>query len=188
MVADILVLRCRSGGAEPADQAWTETAELREVRPELAWGFDDRISQWFITNPDLVLGELQADQNAGYGRTVRVEWPDDAEPVEQALAVAAGRIVAAAKACGRWWDPPAAVPVAGDLGIQPRADGRKELSFHLVDGAVMQVQEGLLLPVAVRGNQLAELAALIRLRDAAVGLLDAETHYDRGEADLAPPG
>ena len=72
------------------------------------------------------------------------------------------------------------------IGIPDREDGRKERSFHLVGGTVGQVQDGQLVPIAARGKELAELAALIRLRDAAVTLLDAEADYSLDDESLAP--
>ena len=77
-------------------------------------------------------------------------------------------------------------PDAGAVGIPQRADGRKERSFHLIDGAVHQVQDGRLVPAGKTGKELRELAALIRLRDAAVDLLDAEADHGRADESLAP--
>ncbi|HVB46454.1 MAG TPA: tyrosine-type recombinase/integrase [Streptosporangiaceae bacterium] len=187
VVADILVLRRRDGQGEPADQAWIETSQLSDIRPELPWMYDERISQWFVTNPRMVLGELHPERAAGYGRTVRVDWPAEAPPIEQALAETARRLAARARAGGLIWNPPPTqIPAAGDLGVPQRADGRKEQSFHLADGTVVQVRDGLLIPAGKQGKELAELTALIRLRDAAAGLLDAEADYERSEESLAP--
>ena len=187
VVADILVFRRRDreGPAPGAD--WAGTVPLYEAFPEARWGYEDRVSRWFITRPAAVLGELRPDHAAQYGRTVRVDRPADAGRLEDALAGAASRLVRDATAGGLIWEPsPAVVPEAGAVGIAQRADGRKELSFHLIDGAVVQVQDGDLVPAGKPGKELGELAALIRLRDAATGLLDAEADHRRGEESLAP--
>ncbi len=187
VVTDILVLRRRDGREPPSSQAWIETVLLAETHPAHQWTYDDRVNQWFVTHPGMVLGEFRPDHAARYGRTVRVDRPADARPVEEALADTAKGLVAGARSLGLAWDLPAAVvPDAGDVGIPQRADGRKELSFHLIGGAAFQVRDGALVPAGRQGKELAELTALIGMRDAAVELLDAEADYGRGEESLAP--
>lgn len=187
VVADIVVLRRRDAGSPPVGADWIETIPLCEALPGLSWGYDDRVSRWFVTHPGAVLGEFRPDHAAQYGRTVRVDRPEDAGPLEDMLAEAASQLVARARASRLTWELPAAVvPEAGQTGIPQRADGRKERSFHLIDGAVVQVQEGALVPAGKPGKELGELTALIRLRDAAVGLLDAEADHGRDEESLAP--
>jgi len=62
------------------------------------------------------------------------------------------------------------------------ADGRKEGSFHVIDGALHRVTSGHLAPV--RAHQ--ELRALVGLRDLAVHLLDAESNMHTPDAQIAP--
>ena len=124
---------------------------------------------------------------AQFGHTIRVDRPADAGPVERDVAAIAGRLVASARARGLTWAAQASpVPEAGDVGIIQRADGRKEQSFHLIDGVVFQVRDGELIPSGKQGKELAELTSLIRLRDAAVDLLDAEADHGRGDESLVP--
>ena len=187
VVTDILVLRRRTGDAPPAGMDWTGTVRLADACPGHPWGYEDRVNEWFVTHPATVLGEFRPDHAAQYGRTVRVDRADDAGPLDEALAEAASRLISGARSRGLAWEPPAVlVPDAGSLGIPQRADGRKERSFHLAGGAVCQVQDGSLVPVSKPGKELSELTALIRLRDAAVSLLDAEADHDRSEESLAP--
>lgn len=63
------------------------------------------------------------------------------------------------------------------------ADGRKEGSFHLIDGKMHRVEAGTL--VAVRGS--AELAALVSLRDLALNLLELESDTSTPDAAIAVP-
>src|SRR5262249_53428865 len=122
-----------------------------------------------------------------YGRTLRVDRPDGAEPVGDALISAGKALADTAKSRGLGWDPPPTVALEpGDTGIPQRADGRKENSFHLDGGSVVQVRDGLLVPAGRAGKEQAELAALIRLRDATIELLDAEADYGLGEQSLGP--
>ena len=187
VVTDIVVLRRRDRDSPPSDPDWIETIPLFEAVPEHRWAYEDRISRWFVAHPAAVLGEFRPDHAARYGRTVRVDRPEGVGPVEDALAGAGRELVARAKASGLTWKPSAVVvPEAGRVGIPQRADGRKERSFHLIDGSVVQVQDGGLVPAGKPGKELAELTALVWLRDAAAGLLDAEADHGRSEESLAP--
>jgi len=205
-LADILVLRRRDtgtpddggtpdGGSTSFEEGtpvggadWMDTVPLSEAVRGRQWGYQDRVNRWFVAHPSAVLGELRPDHAALYGRTVRVDRPAGAGPLGEALADATRRLVTSARERGLTWSPPAiVVPDAGRVGIPERADGRKERSFHLTgSGAACQVQDGVLVPVASQGRELAELTALIRLRDTAVSLLDAEADHDRGEDSLTP--
>lgn len=83
--------------------------------------------------------------------------------------------------------PMSARPVIGgqDLSDVPLTDaeGRKEGSFHILDGDVHQVQLGTLTPMPKAGK---ELRALIGLRDAVMDLLDLECDPDLPGASIAP--
>jgi N12 class adenine-specific DNA methylase len=187
VVADILVLRRRDASSPPADADWIETVPLLDAVPGPMWHYDDHINQWFAAHPATVLGDIRPDHAVQYGRTVRVDQPADAAPVEAAVTQAGHRLVAHAQARGLTWDPDAAsVPEAGSVGLPQRADGRKERSFHLIEGSVCQVQDGELVPSGHPGKEQRELTALIRLREAAVSLLDAEADHSRSEESLAP--
>src|SRR5262249_36768651 len=119
--------------------------------------------------------------------TIQVVRPKGAEPLANDIAEAIRGLTASAKARELTWQPqPGLITDVGQLGIPQRADGRKERSFHLIDGAACQVQDGILVPVGARGKELAELTALIRLRDIATSLLDAEADHGRSEESLRP--
>ncbi len=185
VVADILVLRRRAADHPGSEPGWTEAVRLCDAYPEQSWQYQDHVNQWFVTNPRMILGEMRPDHAARYGRTMQVSRPDDAIPLAEALAEAAAALAASAEETGLTWEPGTApVTDVSALGISQRADGRKERSFHLIGGTVCQVQDGDLVPVAARGKDLSELAELIRLRDAAAGLLDAEADHDRGDDSL----
>lgn len=187
VMTDILVLRSRVGGG-PADVAgWIETVRLCDAMPGCGWQYEDRVNQWFVSHPPFVLGELRPDHAAQYGRTVRADRAEDAGPVEDAIEEAGRGLIAGAETRGLTWAPRVAVvPDAGGPGIPQRADGRKERSFHLIGGTVCQVVDGELVPAGRPGKEQRELTALIRLRDAAAGLLDAEADHGRSEGSLAP--
>jgi N12 class adenine-specific DNA methylase len=185
VVTDILVLRRRTSSDPGTEPDWLGTTRLCEVEAEQAWTYEDRVNEWFLAHPAMVLGELRPDRAAQYGRTVQVVRAAGAAPPADALAEAIQGVTADAKTRELTWQPQPALAIdASQLGIPQRADGRKEQSFHLIDGAVCQVHNGVLVSVGARGKELAELTALIRLRDAATSLLDAEADYGRSEESL----
>ncbi|MDN5758767.1 MAG: methyltransferase type 11, partial [Tomitella sp.] len=79
--------------------------------------------------------------------------------------------------------PPRPVPAMEMDVAFTDAEGRKERSFHEIDGTVYAVTCGTLDPV-VRPSR--ELRSLIGLRDAAVRLVDLEADTDLPDADLCP--
>jgi N12 class adenine-specific DNA methylase len=184
VVADILVLRRRTAADSEQEPDWAEAVRLRDADPAQEWEYADHINRWFVSHPRLVLGDLRPDGAAQYGRTLQVHLPDCAAQLPGALAGATAALVTRAQETGLTWTPADQPADLSELGIPQRADGRKERSFHLVGGAVCQVQDGDLVPVQARGTT-SELAALIRLRDATIALLDAEADHDRGDDTLS---
>jgi N12 class adenine-specific DNA methylase len=177
-VADILVLRRRRPDDDPTPQRdqWIATA---------ASVADQQVNSYLLAHPQMVLGELAEDRAPRYGRTLRVDARPDDPPLPVALAAAGRAIVEHAGESGRTWriDAGASPITAESAPFELRADGRKEGSFHLVDGVVHEVIEAQLVPVARPGK---ELPKLIELRDAVLELLDAETDHSRPDAELEP--
>jgi len=177
-VADILVLRRRRPDDDPTPQRdqWIATA---------ASVADQQVNSYLLAHPQMVLGELAEDRAPRYGRTLRVDARPDDPPLPVALAAAGRAIVEHADESGRTWriDAGASPITAESAPFELRADGRKEGSFHLIDGAVHEVIEAQLVPVARPGK---ELPKLIALRDAVLELLDAETDHSRPDAELEP--
>ena len=178
-LADILVLRRRRPD-DPRDE--NEATKWYLTGPTVA---GQRINEYFLANPQMVLGELGEDRVPRYGRTLRVDARPDDPPFETVLATASQAIVEGAESVGRTWHvDTGAVPITAETApFELRADGKKEGSFHLVDGVVHEVVESKLTPVARSGK---ELPKLIALRDATLALLDAEADHARPDADLGP--
>ena len=177
-LTDILVLRRRRPGDPlmPGHDQWIATAVSVA---------DQQVNAYLLANPAMVLGELAEDSAPRYGRTLRVDARPDDPPLPAALATAGRAIVEQAEQAGRTWriDVGAAPITAQSAPFELRADGRKEGSFHLVDGAVYEVVDAQLAPVSRPGK---ELPKLVALRDAVLELLDAEADHGRPDADLAP--
>jgi N12 class adenine-specific DNA methylase len=192
VVTDILVLRRRDRESandldgDPANEPeWLHVARLCDIDPGQQWLPEDFINQWFVNHPSMVLGTIRPDHAARYGRTLRVDRPPGAAPLAAAFAGATKTLTAMARAQGLTYQPLApATSGIESLAIPQRADGRKERSFHLIDGMVWQVQDGVLVPGQARGKEPSELAALIRLRDATTTLLDAEADHNRTDSSL----
>ena len=177
-LVDVLVLRRRRAD-EPrrADQdTWMKTA---------ASVGGQHVNEYLLANPQMVLGELAEDNAPRYGRTLRVNSRPDDPPVEKAFAAASRTIIEQAVEAGRIWrvDAGASPITAESAPFKLRADGRKEGSFHLVDGVVHEVVDAQLILVERPGK---ELPKLIALRDAVLALLDAEASHSRPDAELAP--
>ncbi len=71
VVTDILVLRRRDGDQPPHAPDWTGTTKLCDACPGHPWAYDDRINQWFVTHPGMVLGEIRPDHAAAPSRCGR---------------------------------------------------------------------------------------------------------------------
>ncbi|HTJ66701.1 MAG TPA: DUF6349 family protein [Actinospica sp.] len=178
-LTDVLVLRRRRPD-EPRDEnnrpTWIKTGLTVGQQP---------INEYFLANPRMVLGELAEDRAPRYGRTLRVDPRPDDPPLPLALTSAGEQIVERAGERGRTWRVVSGVaPISAETApFELRADGKKEGSFHLVEGVVHEVIDAKLTPVARAGT---ELPKLVALRDAVVGLLDAEADHSRPDADLEP--
>ncbi|MER7166723.1 hypothetical protein ABT336_11760 [Micromonospora sp. NPDC000207] len=188
-LTDVLILRKRGAGDPSGYLGW------RDSQP--ADGFPGQsVNACFGDGRGLILGTLGADRAAQYGRTLRVDRDGGADPV----AVAADMVKAGAgfadlaRSEGLAYAVVDTVPSAPAVPLAD-SEGRKEGSFHLVDGQAWQVQHGKLTPVtrAVRGearpvggDTLRELSALIGLRDLALELAAAESDPATTDGALEP--
>jgi N12 class adenine-specific DNA methylase len=176
VLADILIVRRRDTDS-PLDDSWMEVSEVPTVPGQYA-------NDYFLQHPENVLGEFEQGRAARYGHTLAVKAPEG-QDLAAALGEAFDGITAAARDAGRDWRVAiGAQPFTEEsLPFPVREDGRKEGSFHLVDGKPHEVIDGELVAVARAGK---ELPKLIVLRDAALKLIEAETDHDTPDAQLDP--
>ncbi|MEV6147036.1 DEAD/DEAH box helicase family protein [Streptomyces sp. NPDC051992] len=176
VLADILIVRRRDTDG-PLDDSWMEVSEIPTVSGQYA-------NNYFLEHPENVLGEFEQGRAAQYGHTLAVK-PPEGQDLAAALGTAFDGITAAARDAGRDWRVAVgAQPFTEDtLPFPVREDGRKEGSFHLVDGKAHEVVDGELVAVERAGK---ELPKLIALRDATVKLIEAETDHDTPDAQLDP--
>jgi N12 class adenine-specific DNA methylase/cell pole-organizing protein PopZ len=189
VVTDIVVLRKPRPDEADDDRGraqWVEASAVADLGGEF-------VNRWIQANPGMVLGSMRRHSARGrFGHAIEVVPPDDVPKGAQCAHWVAERVrevgqqlAQRARQDGWVWD---ADPEPGPdtTGIQLEdAQGRKERSFHLVDGRVCQVRRGALVPVQVK-RDLDELRALIGLRDATVALLDAEADHRCPDEELEP--
>ncbi|MFF3127796.1 hypothetical protein ACFVRD_37130 [Streptomyces sp. NPDC057908] len=176
VLADILIVRRRDTDG-PVDDSWMEVTEVPTVSGQY-------VNDYFHAHPEHVLGEFEQGRAAQYGHTLAVKPPED-QDLTAALGAAFDSITAAARTAGREWRVAVgAQPFTEDtLPFPVREDGRKEGSFHLVEGKPHEVIDGELVAVERAGK---ELPKLIALRDAALKLIEAETNHDTPDEQLEP--
>lgn len=185
-VADIVVLRKnttrpRSGWtapARPVDEAGIyssfapQRSSSRFGSPYYGQQQDRsaKVHQYWADQPAHVAGTIEATGN--FHNPIKVTTDDIPAAVDAARAALAVTVAATPM-----FDHEIVLDTAG----LEDADGRKEGSFHIVDGAVVRVDGGKLAPVKASK----ELHALVVLRDLTVRLLDAESDPHAPEASMA---
>lgn len=143
-------------------------AEGREAAPV-------EVNNYWREHPEHVAGSMRATGNRHNALSVISQNPET--DIARALSCVAEQV--------------ALLPMTQRLNADPAqdfddvvladAEGRKAGSFHLIDGAVHTIVDGVLQPVPRAG---AELRALITLRDAAVELVEAESDFSATDASL----
>jgi N12 class adenine-specific DNA methylase len=167
VVTDLLILRRREPGRPAGPVAW------EQARPAVIDGREILVSEYFTEHPAMVLGELGSAHGA-YRAAELTVTPVAGTALGDALAVALREVVTSARARGLTWTPGPAEPEAAPAaraGLGRRLDGHIEAR---PDGTFTGLATHGTEPLAVPASQAAELRALLGLRDAAAGLLDAE--------------
>ncbi|MEU8529539.1 hypothetical protein AB0C77_28715 [Streptomyces sp. NPDC048629] len=176
VLADILIVRRRDSEG-PVDESWMGTSPVPGVSGQ-------ECNDYFLRHPEHVLGEWAEGRAPRFGHVLAVKAPED-QDLDAALGEAFTTITTAARAAGREWNVAAAAEpwTLENLPFPVREDGRKEGSFHLVDNKPHEVVDGELVAVERAGK---ELPKLIRLRDATLALIEAETNHDTPDEQLEP--
>ncbi|WP_457180756.1 methyltransferase domain-containing protein [Mycobacteroides abscessus] len=188
VVADVLILRVRddvdqSSEDEEYESPQTERAGWRPAGSRaglemLCDNFDGRsarvqVSSFWRDHPECVAGTMRL---TGYFQNpLAVEAPKPAAAVAKAFG-AAGLLLVPVSTMNT------PQTIFGELALTD-AQGRKEGSLHIVDDAVMRVEDGQLERVT---RPTKELIALIKLRDLTVELVAAEADWDRSDVSLEP--
>jgi SAM-dependent methyltransferase len=164
VVTDLLILRRREPGHKPDPVTWEQS------RMTVLDGAEVPVSEYFLGHPADVLGTMGA-VNGTYRADDLVVTP--ADDTAEAFARALDRIAAEARQRGLIWAPPSAArPTQPPQAlVSGRPDGYLEAC---PDGTFTEVADGIARPFEVPRTQVAELRALLGLRDVAMHLLEAE--------------
>lgn len=182
-VTDILFLRKRHAQEQPLDQSWIATTRLDLTEGAAAPGSAEaepvHINRYFADNPSHVLGSFAVEHGMHNAMTLTVK-PADAGPLASQIAVAVGEIVETARTNDRLWnagsaavlstgDKPVATPITAPAAI-------KDGAYYLdADGTIRISRHGYGEPAPVPDREKAEVALLIRLRDAVHEVLDIQS-------------
>lgn len=172
VITDILVLRRRLPGQAPAGQSWKTTVDLAEQ--DLNVDAPVWVNQYFLDNPDHVLGTLGV-RRGRFGPELTVDSSPSGQPLGERVRQAFTAIAERARSQDLLAVPPA--PDTSPLRLVPV--GRNHLPDGLLqiaeDGSITRLDRGLPRPYEVKpAKDRVELKALIRLRDTYMDLLDAE--------------
>ena len=171
-VSDILVLQRPCPAVAWRGQPWMD------VSPEVVPGV--WVNEYFARCPHHLLGTPVVERGLYRGNELRVLPPDD---LPAALGRAVESVVETARENGAAYVHRPDYTAIGEHLVRRRSDGRKEGSYHVLDGQLVQVLDGEPRPVT---RHTSELAALAQLREMALHLLEAERDLDRPDGALAP--
>jgi N12 class adenine-specific DNA methylase len=181
VVTDLLILRRREPGRPPDPTAW-EKARLTNLNDTQL-----PVNEYFLDHPGAVLGTMTAAHGAYRAENLVVT------PTEDTIAAftrGLDQITATARTRGLTWTPPAESTASRPAPAPPsrHPDGYLEAAAA---GTFTEIADGAAIPFDVPRTQAAELRALLRLRDTALRLLDAEAstaedtpHTDQLRAEL----
>jgi hypothetical protein len=170
-VTDILVLQRRSAQIFWDGHPWMNLSD------NVLEGIS--LNEYFESHPEMIIGTPYLDHGLYRDQELKVLMPQD---FAHELRHAVLRLGAELAEYGVQYLPPQDFTSVEHL-VQLRSDGRKEGSYHLIGGKLVQIVDGEAQPVV---RNVAELIALVSLRDAALALLEAERNLDTPDEELAP--
>ncbi|MCG5537850.1 N-6 DNA methylase [Halorhodospira sp. 9622] len=163
VTTDIVVLRKRLEGELAGDRSWTETVEVT-LPNKHGQSITGRMSRYFAENPEMVLGE-QGFFDPLYENRYAVRGIKG-QPLDKALARAIEQFPENVMAEGVTQDERAEI----DFGTDQKKDG----SFYFDGERLMQVRDGVGVPVKARGKgqagipkeHIERIRGLVPIRDA----------------------
>lgn len=175
--ADVVILR-RKGGTKrhTYSQDWLKAVQS-------SWDFSTTINQWWNDNPAMVLGTMKQGTTSQYGLNLLVE--PHSRNLPQWMRSCTRHLVNEARDRNLMWVAPRRpedfdAAAAGVISKEGWHEGAMRLT---ADGGVLVVKDGRANPIP---KPRAELLRLLRLRDAAVRLIDAEADHTRPDATIEP--
>ena len=172
VVTDILVFQKKTPSLIWEGHSWFKQSTTAIPGIGVNEYFDDHMHQ--------ILGTPRVEKGRFGDGDLVVQAP---EHREEALHALVASLVQEAEQHGAIYLPPVDRTVIGEHIVRLRDDGLKEGSYHVVDGQLIQIVDGDIQPVK---KLVAELTALVHLRNAALNLLEAERDLDRADEDIEP--
>ena len=184
-------IRLPSGAhKEASTEVVTDILVLQRKSPEIAWGGHDwtetigdviegiEVNEYFKARPTSILGTAEVSRGMYRDNDLVIRAPEDmAADLDRVIS----RIVEEARYRGAIYIPPKDHSAIPDILVKTRTDGKKEGSYHIIDGTLVQITDGEGEPVK---KLVEELISLVRLRDGAMELLNAERDLDKPDDDL----
>ena len=180
VVSDILVLQRPLLGDPKTPEPWMNTYQHIIGSEEVT------LNEYWGKHPEHILGRMEMGHGLYNARELLIS-PNGSMPAIMAeLDEAVKGVIAQGQEHKTTWEPnPNAtqeLDISGVITQDP--EGRLENSIHLINGEVQQIIGGKAQPIQRLGHDnLPEMAALIRIRDAASALLIAEEDFNIPDND-----
>ncbi|WP_328384361.1 AAA family ATPase (plasmid) [Micromonospora zamorensis] len=170
VVTDLLIFRRRPDGQEPAPTRWLEAKPVQAPAGGPGQPSDTfEVNEYFLQHPEMVLGQQVTVSGRNRPVLAVVGDGDTSVALEQAL----DRMVAHAQASGLTMTP-GERPRDAEVILHGPAEEQEGLFIDLGDGRFTQIRDGRSARHDPPKNQIAELRALIGLRQTILSLLDEE--------------
>ena len=181
VITDLLVLQRRYGehaakeGHDAWDDSWMDLADLPVDETPIT------TNAYYVAHPEQIVGTPSLGRGMYRDNELLIKAPED---LEGAFEAAIGRIVQEARRHNSTYvprlDPASLDPQLASL----RTDGLKEGCFYLLgERGLVEIVDGQ--PKAVT-RSVAELSALVRIREGALVLMEAERDHTKTDAELHP--
>jgi N12 class adenine-specific DNA methylase/phospholipid N-methyltransferase len=175
VITDMLILQRRHSRASWDGHAWIESAR------HAIQGVEIETNTYFAEHPEQILGTISLGHGMYRNDEPLIRAPDD---LEGALETATERIAKEAARHKSTYIPRLDPTRLNTQLVVLREDGLKEGCFYLLPHCgLVEIVQGQ--PRAVTKN-VAEISALVRLRDAALALMEAERDYSKTDEELLP--
>lgn len=180
--ADIVILRRKvPNGRRTYGRQWSNTTENERLGTGL------RYNEFWDEEPGAVIGRMVKGQTTQHGLGLQVEdkGRSASEVLDMVRRYTRMELVDQARKRGLMWqEPPQPDRLDGEALATISREGWHEGTMRLTDaGGVLVVKDGRANPIPKPGK---ELLALLRLRDLAVELVEAEADYRRSDASIDP--
>lgn len=139
VVTDIIFLRKRRKGEESNGTKWIQTKEIDLTDGE---GKPFRVNEYFVNNPEMVLGDFTTAGSMYAANTLTVSPPANKD-LQQQLFEAVNRLPEGVVT---------EIDRSATVGLDMSPAESKDGSYYLKDGVLMQVENGIGQPAPMRGK------------------------------------